>query len=287
METTQDKSQMNYRSVRKEALESLRIFDNIRFEPTEHKYWFEGEDIKPEELISATTLVGTLHKPFESDFWATKKAKERGCTKEMILEEWDRKAKRACDKGTLVHYYMECNLSGKEFEIPAELNREEIVHAFEKTKPAADRFLAVCVNSGDLKPIRSEVKVGLPEWKIVGTIDQLFVDRNGKIWIYDWKTNGRFTLENKWQKLLEPFGELQDTNLNAYSIQLSIYRLILEYIGIPIEGCELVWLNEETGAFQEFKCLDFRKKAKMLIESRLKKSEKILLEGAPKPIVEV
>jgi len=265
-------------------LEKLKVFDNIKFEPEAHKYWFEGLDIKPEELISATGLTGTLHKPFDSDFWATKKAKDRGCTKEMILEEWDNKAKRACDKGTLVHYYMECNLSNKPFEIPAELNREEIVEAFEKTKPAADRFLNMYIKTGELIPVRSEVKVGIPEWRVVGTIDQLFLDKQGNLWIYDWKTNGKFTTENKWQYLLPPFDNCPDSNLHAYSGQLSIYRLILEKIGLPVHGCKLVWLSENSMVFQEHQCFDFREKSKLLIESRLNTKDDGLNE-APTPCV--
>lgn len=270
--------------TKENVLKKLEVFDNIKFEPEAHKYWFEGLNIKPEELISATGLTGSLHKPFDSEFWATKKAKDRGCTKEMILEEWDHKAKRACDKGTLVHYYMECNLSGKPFEIIPELNREEIVEAFQKTKPSADRFLDMYIKTGELIPVRSEVRVGIPEWKVVGTIDQLFLDRNGKLWIYDWKTNGKFTTENRWENLLPPFENCPDTNLHAYSAQLSIYRLILEKIGLQIEGCKLIWLSEMSKVFQEHQCFDFREKAKLLIDSRLNNKEDGLSE-APIPCV--
>ena len=250
---------------KEEILNKLKIFDNIRFSEADHKYWFEGISIDPAELRSATTIAGTLHKPFDSEYWATKKAKERGCTKEMILEEWDGKAKRACNKGTLVHYYMECNLSGKPFSIPANLSDEDTVRGFERTKQAADRFLAMNVCTGDLLPVRSETKVGIPEWRTVGTIDQLFLDENGKLWIYDWKTNGKFTTENRWENLLAPFEDLQDTNFNAYSVQLAIYRLILEKIGLEIEGCKLVWLPEATGVHTEYECLDLRERTKMLI----------------------
>ena len=242
-------------------------FNFISFEEEGHKYFFDGK--YDENVISVTNLVGTLHAPFDKDYWAVRKAEKQGVDKETILKEWEDKAKFSCDKGTAVHKFMECFYTGQKYQIPENVDRPEIVEAVNTTKPACKKF--ILDYNKVLEPVTSELKVGVKEWKLCGTIDQIFLDKSDNVWIYDWKTNKEFTTTNKYNGLLQPpFNRYSDCNLNSYSFQLNIYKKIIEEMtDIKIAGCILVWLTE-SGEYKPFRCLDLENECEILIRNRLK-----------------
>jgi thymidylate synthase (FAD) len=53
------------------------VFNHIKYYDDKHKYFIGNK-----ELISTTTFIGKFKKPFNKDFWATKKAIEKGVAKE-------------------------------------------------------------------------------------------------------------------------------------------------------------------------------------------------------------
>ncbi len=66
----------------------------------------------------------------------------------------------------------------------------------------------------------------------------LFLYR-GKIYIIDYKTNKKFTTDKDLvykEYLLHPFNKYYKTHLNEYSIQVSMYALILREWGIDVGG---------------------------------------------------
>ena len=230
----------------------LTAFGDVRFRELGHKYWFEGKPDK--KLLSVTSLVGTLHRPFDADGCAAKKAEKEGVSKEEILARWKAANVLACDKGTLTHLYMECNLTGRKFEIPQKLDQPEIISAFQSLKPACDGFLHDGMKG--LTPVCSELSVGVYDWSLVGTIDQIFEDENGDLWIYDWKTNKTFTDSNKWENLEWPFAMWPNSSLAGYSVQLRLYQKIIEHVtGLKIKGCRLVWLSPQ--GHRIYNCLNF------------------------------
>lgn len=256
---------MTTEEARKQLTEA---FNFITFEEEGHKYFFDGK--ADDQIISVTGLIETLHFPFDKEFWSAKKAEKLGVDKETILKEWDDKAKHACDKGTAVHRFMECFYTGQKFEIPDSVNRPEIVEAVKLTKPACKKFI-MDYNSV-FEPVASELKVGVREWKLSGTIDQIFLEKaTGNLWIYDWKTNKEFTTESKYRATLQaPFNRYQDCNLNAYSFQLNTYKKIIEKMtSLRIVGCVLVHFDE-SGSYQAYRCLDLENDCEILIRKRLR-----------------
>lgn len=250
--------------IRKELTES---FSSVTFQEEGHKYFFDNEYYP--ETMSVTGLVGSLHAPFDKEFWSEKKAKKRGVDKSVILEEWDNNAKFSCDKGTAVHRFMECFYSGLKFEIPDGLNNPEIVKAVNVIKPNCKKFIIDYNNT--FIPVVSEFKVGIKEWKLCGTIDQIFLDKKtGKIWIYDWKTNKDFTTSNRYgSTLLEPFDYLQDCCLTTYSIQLYLYKkMIEEKTNLKIAGCVLVWLGGNE-SYKTYPCLNMANECNILVRKRI------------------
>lgn len=117
-----------------------------------------------------------------------------------------------------------------------------------------------------LKPYRSEWVIWDEEFRIAGTIDALMKnEKTGGYWIYDWKRVSRglevdieatrygyrpkhdeWLAETKpWVKrMCHPVEELFDTKYWHYSLQLNLYRSILERrYGITIEGMMLVQIH--------------------------------------------
>ena len=65
--------------------------------------------------------------------------------------------------------------------------------------------------------------------------------------ILDYKTNSN--LQNDYNRkfgrvLREPFADMTEEDLSLYTIQLSLYALMLQDIGIPIIDRRIIWLKE-------------------------------------------
>ena len=94
--------------------------------------------------------------------------------------------------------------------------------------------------------------------QICGTFDMLYYyDGDGNpqkagFVVLDYKTNASLYCEYN-QKvhrtLLPPFDRMIEQDLSLYTIQLSLYALMLEDIGLPVIARRIVWLTNE-GKYQ-------------------------------------
>ena len=67
--------------------------------------------------------------------------------------------------------------------------------------------------------------------------------------VFDYKTNANITDDYSRQKnimLLPPFDNMYQEALSEYTIQLSLYSLMLEDIGLKVIDRKLIWLKDET-----------------------------------------
>ena len=90
-------------------------------------------------------------------------------------------------------------------------------------------------------------------------IDALFVYR-GKIYIIDYKTNKEFTTDDNLkykEPLLPPFQDFYKTHLSEYSIQISMYALILREWGFDVAGGYLIHIGPGDEDAVMHKCIDF------------------------------
>jgi CRISPR/Cas system-associated exonuclease Cas4 (RecB family) len=99
--------------------------------------------------------------------------------------------------------------------------------------------------------------------KLAGSIDMLFRDpvvKNGLI-IMDWKRSKLVKMENKWQKGTHTAtAHLEDCNYNHYSLQMGLYKAILEKnYGFVITAMYIVVLhpNQERYIKLEAKPMDY------------------------------
>lgn len=188
-------------------------FNDISFNDESHTYRKNNED-----FISVTSLLHNYSEPFDSDVIASKTAKSRGVTKESLLKEWKEKGDTSAKKGKHIHKIIENYLKNKN-EINTNLYSIEI-----------NQFLNFYNEFLYNKEIIYLEKVLYNDYyKIAGTIDCLAYDSKENVLYYiDWKTNEKFTISNKYQKLKKPLNKYEQSNKEVYSLQLSFYRYIIE-----------------------------------------------------------
>ena len=239
-----------------DVLKRLKIFDdpNFKFDPEKHKYTLNGE-----HFISVTQFISKFHKPFETDYWSKKKAEESGVSQDEILLEWKKLNDRANEIGTATHNWIENYFNRLHQDLPLDVDVIDRINKFN---------VAYCKWLHKMKPIKFEQRIFSKKWKIAGMMDALFW-YNGCVFILDWKTNKKFTHDEheagKFEQLLFPFDNFYKNHLNEYSIQVSLYKLILQEIGIDIKACYLLHIGPNSEA-QMYKALDLSKELESYLD---------------------
>jgi len=225
----------------------LEYFNDPKFvfDDTYHKYTYDGERFE-----SVTKFIQKFHKPFDEDYWSKKKAKELNKDQSEVLIDWKKINERATSIGTSTHNWIENYFNGIHQCLPNDI---ELIDRINKFNISWSKWLH------RLTPLKFEQRVFSKKWKIAGTLDALFLYKD-QILIIDYKTNKKFTHDEdgsqKFEKLLYPFDNYNKNNLNEYSIQVSMYKLILREVGIDIKNCYLLYIGpDEDPKF--FKAHDF------------------------------
>jgi hypothetical protein len=231
----------------REILEKkLSVFKDNKFvfEEESHVYTYSGV-----KYDSVTTFLKTFKEPFQREYWLREKAKQRGVDVSLIEKEWTLAATKASSLGTKVHKWIE-----NFWEDPTQEKPED-----SEVLERVNKFLDIYeVKFKNLVPLQSELKIFSKKWRLAGTIDQPFLFWDEKmakplLLIGDWKTNKDFKHDEhpkgRYKKLLRPFNTLYENQHNEYSIQISLYRLILEdELGIETGGGFLVHIGPDGPA---------------------------------------
>jgi hypothetical protein len=211
---------------KREIEEKLRIYEdsNFTFHEESHVYRYSGV-----KYDSVTTFLKIFKVPFDREYWSKRKAEERGVDVSVILNEWETKGDVSRNLGTLVHKFIEDFWSGENPEIPDDVD----------VKDRVLKFMEVYNKRlHKLTPLKSELKIFSKKWRLAGTIDQPLL-------LFDPSTERDKHPKGRFKKLLRPFNNLYENDHNEYSIQISLYRLILEEIGIETESGFLLHLGPE------------------------------------------
>ena len=245
---------------------------NLVFDEVPHTYKYKGE-----LMDSVTTFLGTLFPKFDTETIAKRTAEKKGVTVKSILKEWDKKREDACDLGNKIHLYCENIVRGG--HIDPETGYYVTVRQMNKKlrkcaknekeqglRNGASKFFA---DHFDMTPITAELQMCIPELKIAGMCDALLQSSDGQYFLYDWKTNKKIDRSNHYGgKMLKPYEKIDDCNLVKYSLQMFVYKYMLEKIySIKIAGCYLVHIKEDN--YQEYKCDPlYEQIAKEIIDAR-------------------
>lgn len=158
---------------------------------------------------SVTKLISKYTPYFDADKISYFVAKKQGVDQQVILDQWAKKRDKACDKGTLIHKVIE------DF-----LNLNLVTDGYENL------LINLEIGFSNLNPTCEDI-VYNDTVKIAGQIDMYYI-ANDLIHIVDWKTNEAIkTVGYNDQKLLGPMDHLPNCEFSKYSLQLSIYALLL------------------------------------------------------------
>lgn len=241
-----------------EILEKLKCFDdpNFKFDAIHHKYTYDGVP-----YTSVTQLIQKFHVKFDQDYWSNKKAEERGISKDEILKEWKDKNDYANKIGSGTHDWIENYFNGIFQKIPLNLDIVDRINKF-NTIYAKSLY--------KLLPLQFETRIFSKKYPIAGTIDSIFLYKDNLI-IFDWKTNRVFTHDDhpdgKWEKLLSPFSDIYKNHLNEYSIQVSMYSMILEEWGFDIKASYLLHIGPSDDP-KIYKAKDFKELLKEFFDKK-------------------
>jgi hypothetical protein len=153
----------------------------------------------------------------------------------------------------------------------AELGEDEPILTYSDAVIETSQIKHFWRTHSNLKPYRSEWVIWDADWKIAGTIDALFQDqKDGSFWLLDWKRVrtglepdleatrwGYIQKDDEWlepvkpwaKKMPSPLQDLYNTKYWNYSLQLNMYKQILEKnYGIKIKGMKLVQFHPELGS---------------------------------------
>lgn len=105
-----------------------------------------------------------------------------------------------------------------------------------------------------------------------GTIDFLAWNKKKQCYsIIDWKTSKSFDTGNNFGNYLKaPFEHIQECNTAEYSLQLSLYKMILEkYTSIRIQELILFQIpNKDNPMPQVYNCMDLSEQIKNFLGKR-------------------
>jgi ATP-dependent exoDNAse (exonuclease V) beta subunit len=137
-------------------------------------------------------------------------------TGEDILKSWDDNRDAAASAGTQTHYNIECFYNG--IDVVDDSVEFKYFKEFVRDHPHLEAY-------------RTEWCVFYEEIKVSGSIDMVFRDKNtGEYLIYDWKRSKGIEYESYGGKtaITPCISHLPDTNFWHYSLQLNVYRKILQ-----------------------------------------------------------
>lgn len=247
----------------------LDEFRDLEFFEEEHKYLLNGKQLPSVSGIGHRYIKD----PFDEQKQATAYAQKNGKTADYWIQQWKCNSFRATTLGTKTHEFGE-SLSYIKVGHP-ELIRDSVraqyLACYNYLAPIHPKEEAVAKFFDELPTsyhlVLNEAKVysgknpdeskNLKE-QICGTFDMLYWydgDDNpikAGFVILDYKTNGKLYNEynRKFHKvLLPPFSNIIEEDYGLYIIQLNLYALMLEDIGLPVVAKRIVWLKED-GTYQ-------------------------------------
>ncbi len=216
------------------VLEKLKYFDQdpfFIFKEKYHSYYYNNKN-----LTSVTTFLKRFKQEFDSEKWSKIKAEERGVSQEEILNEWKQTNERANHIGHSTHEWIENFFKGIYQPIPKDFEIIDRIDKFHKI------YFEKLIK---LTPIKFEQRVFSKKWSLAGTFDALFTYKDQLV-IVDWKTNKKFDTESSYgTKLLSPFETEDECKLNEYSIQISLYALMLEEVGLDVKTGYILYIGPE------------------------------------------
>lgn len=215
-------------------------FSDLRFEEVGHRYSVQNDDLTP-----VSDVIKNFYEPFNSKEQSELFAKRHGGKAEDIAAAWKLNGDNACDIGRTTHKFGEDYFYDKTLK-PNTLLEQAIVEFWNDLPDS-------------IIPVLPERTMYSKKYRYAGTCDILFYDKFTKgLIIADYKTNLNIFKNYKGKKMLAPFDHLLDSPINHYQLQLSMYQIPLEDIGISVTERWIVWLKRD-GTYERYETIDYTK----------------------------
>lgn len=200
-------------------------FNKLEFEPIAHKYTLDGKDMMP-----VSNVIKKFEEGFDLETISFNYAKKHGLNQDDVKKMWKDNSDSACDFGHERHDFGERYFYDRSLQ--PQNGHEEALVKFWNEIP--DHII----------PSLCETRVYIKELGYAGTFDLLLYDTiNNSAIIVDYKTNKDLFKNFRGKMLLAPFDFLLDTPYNHYQLQLSLYQIPLEAIGINVTERWIIWLR--------------------------------------------
>jgi hypothetical protein len=211
-------------------------FNDLVFDEANHRYKAGSKD-----LISVTTFLKRYVKPFDSFAISHQVAKSKqkagiNVDADYIRRYWNLSGAVSREIGNKLHHYASAlpNLDAPQDKLEEAVNNFYTDHIKDKERVLATELITYYGG-------------------LAGTLDLITQDDKGLI-IRDWKTSA--DIEKSYSKMLTPFDNFKDSQLNQYSLQLLCYKYIienatkqkvhkLEIVKIAESGYEVYQINKE------------------------------------------
>jgi hypothetical protein len=255
----------------REILEDKRKEFELTFIEDTHTYYMK--DLNGEvrtNFPSVSKVLKKFYEEFDAEGIALNKAKGDVKEKERLLAEWKSAGDYSTNMGSRVHYMLEKKLiedygNYKEVRQPIfDCDFTQILKG-DSMVNAGTKYLKL-MKERNCVLLDTEMVLGHSEIGYTGQPDKVWIVENKQktgfgLLITDWKTNKpkNFMPNQFTKKMKHPFGEIDDTALGHYYLQLPFYgKLILKmlegtkYENLKLYGC-IVTLLREDSEFEEFR----------------------------------
>lgn len=217
-------------------------FKDIFFTEENHQYLVDDKN-----LLSVTQFISKYKTDIFNDEFIQKYCLKYNYEFDYIKRLWEIQKQIGAIKGTEFHYYIESYIKYNLKNKHSDLIKKEVIQ-FHNFYDTIKQF----------EIIKVEYQVYDLVYGLAGTIDCILYDPEKQEYIIlDWKSSKE--IDNMCNdKMLPPFDKLDQTNYNIYSIQLSLYKLILER-NIPdlkISQLKLVHFNNRIFDYKIYEAND-------------------------------
>lgn len=216
------------KSLRKQKQEILNLFEGLVFDSKKHTYRFDNDS-----LANVSSFVSRLSDPFDPKM-AERVANSKGAkgypsNPDYYTQRWKLLGNESTARGSRVHLYAE---QYPTLDIPADTLEEGVVNFYDWMEEEGYEVVVM--------------ELRMTDGKLAGTCDLLLRHReSGKFVIADWKTNAKdISKIERYHKPLKVFTDVLSNDEGKYTVQVNLYKYMLEEKGIEIDELWLIHLSE-------------------------------------------
>lgn len=246
----------------------ILAFSKLEFVEEGHKYFLHNDEGSTSELKSVSE---TIHQFVPYVDWEEKAqgcALKEGVPVSVIKRRWEENNIRATNNGTSTHLFGEmyhwfvtgqpdkiCDIIKPQYE-------NGYLIPYGEKQNASQQYNEDLFNVHDMYPLMVETQVYTKVY--AGTFDKLIYykhptdpNKSGLI-ISDYKTNASLSSDYNRRydvKMLPPFDDFIDEALSHYTLQLSMYQIPLEDLGLKILARRIIWLKPD-GSYEQISVPD-------------------------------